>query len=134
MITSDKDRAKAFIDKLDGLIEIRLAKKTRSSQQNRALHLFFRMVADELNEMGLEFTYTGVKGMSMSVPYTEQIVKDFIWRPIQKALFNIESTTKLTTEQIDRILDVIIKFFAESGAEIHFPSSFDIYLNLCYNE
>jgi len=130
MITRDKDKGKAYINEMKDLFEIKPYRKTRSSQQNRALHLFFSMVSEGLNEMGLEFTFIGVKGLELQVMYTPAIVKDFIWRPIQIALFEIHSTTKLTTDQINRILDVIIKFFGEQSVEISFPSSIDTYMDL----
>lgn len=103
-------------------IELSEPKKTRSSQQNRALHLYFELICDELNELGLEFLYTGIKGVDMSTRYTPKIVKDFIWRPIQIAMFDIESTTQIDTIQIDEIIDVLTKFFGEKGIELEFPS------------
>ena len=130
MITRDKNKGKEYIDTMLDLFEIKPYKKTRSSQQNRALHLFFSMVSDALNEMGLEFTFIGVKGLELQVMYTPLIVKDFLWRPIQKALFDIESTKELTTDQINKILDVIVKFFAEQGTGLTFPSSIEIYSEL----
>ena len=93
-----------------------------------ALHLFFQWMADEFNNLGMEFQYTGIKGITISVPYTMAIVKDFVWRPIQIALFNIGSTKDITTEQINEILDVLIKFFGEQGVPIEFPNEFGLYV------
>lgn len=104
------------------VVEVREIKNTRSSQQNRALHLYFKFITQELNEMGHEFTYLGVKGYELSTTYTEEIVKNFFWRPIQKALFEIESTKEIDTDQMNQIIDVINKFFAEKGVFIPFPS------------
>lgn len=49
-----------------------------------------------------------------------------IWRPIQKTLFDIESTTKIDTAMINKILDVLVNFFANKGVQISFPSRFDL--------
>lgn len=103
-------------------VEIKEIKKTRSTRQNSALHLYFTLISNELNEMGAEFNYTGLKGMAISTRYTPDIVKDFFWRPIQETLYKFKSTTKLTTEQINEIVDVISKFFAEKGVNLEFPS------------
>ena len=97
-------------------------KQSRTTTQNRALHKYFAMISTELNEMGTEFNYTGLKGMELSTRYTPTIVKDFFWRPIQLALFDIESTTKLDSKQMNDIIDVISKFFSEKGINLPFPS------------
>ena len=54
--------------------------------------------------------------------YTPTLVKEFVWRPIQLTLFNIESTTKLDTKQMNEVIDVITKFFGDRGIVLPFPS------------
>ena len=95
---------------------------SRTSKQNASLHKFFIIICEQLNEMGLEFHYFGVKGQELTMPYTPDIVKNFFWRPIQKALFDFESTTKLDTFQMNQIINVINKFFSERGVVVDFPS------------
>lgn len=130
MKTKDKSKAIEFINDLpeDALIEVKKVKQTRSSLQNRALHLFFTKVSDALNELGFAFTYDGLQGFKLEITYTPEVVKQFIWKPIQKAMFQTDSTRQLTTKQIDQILEVIGKFFAEQGMDVHFPTQFDVYL------
>jgi hypothetical protein len=79
------------------------------------------MISDQLNELGMEYIYFGLKGQEISLTYTPELVKTFFWKPIQLALFETESTTKLTTEQMNRIIDIIIKFFGDKGVVIEFP-------------
>ena len=128
MVFNDKQSAIDYLNELSGLIEVKPYKGERSSQQNRALHLFFRMVADQLNELGLEFHYSGLKGLELTTRYTEDIVKNFVWRPIQIAMFDKESTRKINHEEINEILDVITKFFGDRGVPVYFPNRFDQYL------
>jgi hypothetical protein len=97
-------------------------KNTRTTKQNSALHLLYSIMCNHLNELGLEYRYFGLKGQVLEMRYTTDIVKNFIWRPIQIALFDIESTTKINTSQINEILDVITKFYADKGVVIQFPS------------
>jgi uncharacterized membrane protein len=97
-------------------------KPTRTITQNKALHLFFTFIADNLNEKGIEYVWTGIKGVEMSAQYNGLIVKEFIWKPIQKQLFGIDSTTQLTTQQINEVADVIIKALGNIGISIQFPS------------
>ncbi len=104
------------------LIELKEIKPTRTNLQNRALHLFFNMISDELNNLGLEFRYAGLVSKEIAIPYTWLIVKDRVWRPIQITLFDIESTKEINTEQINKIADVLIKFFGERGISISFPN------------
>ena len=124
------DRNKAIEYCKTAELPIEIKKQTRSGQQNRALHLFFRFVSESLNDIGLTFNYTGIKGMTLETRYTEQIVKDFIRRPIQIAMFDKQSTTEITTHEINEIIDVITKFFADRGVEVNFPSEFGLYLKL----
>ena len=103
-------------------VELKQLKPTRTSRQNAALHKYFIFIADELNELGMEFQYFGVSGKQLSMRYNATIVKDYFWRPIQLTLFEIESTTKLNTVQMNEIIDVITKFFSDKGVLIPFPS------------
>ena len=102
--------------------ELKGISQSRNAKQNRALHLYFRFISNSLNELGMEFKYHGLKINHVTTRYTENIVKEFIWRPIQIALFDIESTTKINTKQINQIIDVITKYFGERGINIQFPS------------
>ena len=97
-------------------------KNTRTTRQNSALHLLFTIIANQLNEMGVEFQHIGLKGQIISTRHNPHLVKEHVWKPIQKALFDIESTTKLNTEQINEVVDVLAKFFGERGIVIQFPS------------
>ena len=69
----------------------------------------------------MDFTYNGLNIAKVSLKHTPHIVKEFIWRPIQIAMFEIESTTKLDTKQMNDIIDVIVNFFANMGVVMEFP-------------
>ncbi len=120
----DANRAKARLNNLINsgkVIELVARKVNRTTKQNSALHKYFEFIATELNELGMEFQYQGIKGMNISLRYTPELVKDFIWRPIQIALFEIQSTKDLDTKQMNDIIDILIKYFGERGIEIAFP-------------
>ena len=95
----------------------------RSSQQNKSLHVLFQNISFELNRIGMEFTFHGIKGMEIQTTYTPEIVKEFIWRPLQNAMLDKQSTTKLTTSDINAIFEVLAKWFSEKGVIIEFPST-----------
>jgi len=94
----------------------------RTGNQNSSLHLFFTMIAEQLNELGQEFCFTGITGKELSIPYTDVVVKHMFWKPIQKTMFDIDSTTKLDTSQLNQIINVFIKFFGDKGIIVEFPS------------
>lgn len=122
---TDCFKAKQYFDKLmnqDCKFELKKIVQSRSSLQNSSLHLFFVFVANELNNLGMTFTYDGLKLKGLESRYTELIVKEFIWRPIQIAMFDIKSTKKINTKQINEIVDVFTKYFGDKGIDLVFPS------------
>lgn len=121
----DAVKAQSLINdfiRLGKTVEIIQKKNTRSLKQNSALHLLFTIISSQLNEMGVEFKYFGLKGKVLSVRHTPNLVKEHVWRPLQIALFDIQSTKKINTQQINEIVDVLSKYFAEKGVVIQFPS------------
>ncbi len=125
---SDKKDLRAFEVESDiftvrkSLVELKEVKRNRTTQQNSALHKFFVLISEQLNELGMEYRYFGLKGQEISLKYTPELVKMFFWKPIQVALFNYESTTKLNTKEMNEIIDIIIKFFGDKGVLIEFPN------------
>lgn len=99
----------------------------RTKQQNRALHVLFQLYANTLNEVGLDMRKT--LKPEINIPWSGNSVKEFLWRPIQKAQLNKESTTELTTVEIDQIFDTINKHMGERfGLYTPFPSIDEIIL------
>ena len=95
-IKKAKERFDGFI-RLGKTIDLIEKKNTRTTRQNSALHLLFNIISNQLNEMGMEYQYMGLKGKTISLMYTHTLVKEMVWRPIQKSMFDIDSTTKLNT-------------------------------------
>lgn len=83
----------------------------RTTQQNKALHLYFQIVADVLNDAGLDMRKTLKPGIE--IPWTKDAIKDYLWRPIQMSYLRKRSTTELTTRDIDKIYDILNRHLAE---------------------
>jgi len=84
----------------------------RTSTQSNALHLFCKLLADSLNEAGLDVRK--VVKPTFNIPWTKESVKEYIWRPFQKALFQTTSTRDLSKlEQIDLIHKTIMRELGE---------------------
>lgn len=110
-------------------VEINDFVKTRSNLQNRALHLYFTECATQFNELGFTFNYHDpFTGHIIEMTWTGEMIKEYIWRPIQLTLFDKKSTTKLTTSEINEIVEILSKHFAENGSQVHFPN-WQIFLN-----
>jgi len=103
-------------------IKLEVVRKKRTTAQNRALHLWFTLIAQELNNIGMTFEYRGIKQLELNVPYTLEIVKDFIYKPIIKSMYKLDSTTKLTSQQINEVFDVVNLALAKYDIHLPFPS------------
>ena len=93
--------------------------KQRSQTQNAALHLFCSQVADALNDAGFDFREFVREGYA--VPFNENLVKEYLWRPIQKALTGKDSTTKPERHEYSAIYDVLNLKLAEHGLFVPWP-------------
>lgn len=95
--------------------------KQRSLTQNRALHLYCQHLADALNAAGLDFR-TMIKE-EIDVPWTMELVKDHLWRPIQKAVTGEDSTVKPERGEYSKIYDVLNKHLGEKkGLFVAWPT------------
>lgn len=93
----------------------------RTTRQNKALHLLYGMLADELNDSGLDMKKVLKPGVD--IPWTKESIKEYIWRPIQEAQLNKKSTKDLTTKEIDEVFDTINRHLGEKfGVFVPFPS------------
>jgi len=83
-----------------------MEEEKRTIQQNKALHKWFELLAEALNDSGLDMKKT--LKHDIDIPWTKDMIKKHLWKPVQKAVLNKESTTKLLkVEEIDKVFDVI---------------------------
>ena len=102
-----------------------MEEEKRTTQQNKSLWLWFTLLAEKLNDSGLDMRkiFEGFKE-GVNVPWDKQSVHDYLWMPFQKAVLLKDSTTKLKKkEDIDNVYDVFNKYFGEKyGFYQEFPS------------
>ena len=121
MNTETIDQAKEEIKKKFKNAKIKHLEKNRTDQQNRALHLYFTLLADALNDAGFDMKKTIRK--DVDIAWSGISVKEYLWRPIQKTYLQEKSTTRLKTGDIDKIYDILNKIIGErTGVHISFPS------------
>lgn len=96
--------------------------RTRTARQNRALHVFLRLLSEALNDAGLD--QRKVLKPNFPIPWTTHSTKENLFKPIMKAMFEIESTTKLERVQVSQVYDVLNRSLSEKyGISIPFPEA-----------
>lgn len=79
------------------------------------------MLSDELNTAGLEMKV--VLKPDYKIWWTPEAIKENLWKPLQKAMYQKESTTELTTAQVDKVFEQLAHILGEKyGLELTFPS------------
>ena len=95
----------------------------RTIPQNNSLHLFCKMVAEELNDAG--YTVNMVMKENWDVSWTAGLVKELIWKGFLKAKYNKDSTTEMTTKEVDAVYnDININLAEKFGISLEFPDRF----------
>jgi len=93
----------------------------RTLTQNAALHVYFKLISDALNDAGLDMRK--VLKPTIDIPWSPKTVKEYMWRPVMKAQLGKSSTTEMTTVDIDKVFDTINRHLAEKfGITEPFPS------------
>lgn len=96
--------------------------KQRTAKQNAALHKFFRMLANALNDAGFEMKKV-LAAKSVDVRWSAESVKEVLWRPLQEAIINETSTTKVDRKAYDKVYEVLMKHLGElCGVYVPFPN------------
>ena len=96
--------------------------KPRTLSQNKSLHKLFTDVSSHCVSVGLDQKTVVNKLESYSCPTSPAFVKE-TWRAMQIAITGKESTTELTSTEINQVYDVFSKFWSElTGEQFTFPS------------
>ena len=95
----------------------------RTLQQNRAIHKYCALVAEELNRQGIDMK--ALLKPEIEIPATPELIKSHIWKPVQDIMLDKESTTELDTKDVDSVYQVIARHLAEKhGISVAFPDRF----------
>ena len=93
----------------------------RTVTQNSALHVYCGLLATAFNEAGLYYTFT-FNGKESQCEWTPETVKERIWRTVQKAVTNKDSSTRLTTKECTKVYENVNLLTAEKfGISIDWP-------------
>ena len=117
-MVDSKDKANFFISFIlkqweDGKTILYYIKDTsRSDRQNNAMHLWFRQIAEELNDAGCWVRHPFSD--KLEIPFTEVLVKEMLYKPIIKAMYDKPSTAKLTPIQLSEAAEVLTRWLSEN--------------------
>lgn len=93
----------------------------RTLKQNKSLHLWFTLLAKEMTARGLDMKK--VLEPSVEITPTMELVKDYVWRPLQIAKYGKESTADLTTLELQGVYQDLDRFFlSKHGINLPLPS------------
>lgn len=119
----DKEDEKAIGDKNTIVADVKGERSKRTTLQNRALHKFCSMLSEALNAAGWDMKRTLTK--QAEIPWSAETVKDFLWRPIQVAMLDKESTTKLETAEVSQVYETLNRHTSSKlGVSVEFPNRF----------
>lgn len=83
--------------------------------------MFFGQLAAALNDAGLDMRKT--LKQSVEIPWSGDRVKEFLWRPIQRAVVEKTSTTELDTRDPSEVYEILNRHLAQKfGIHVPFPS------------
>ncbi len=96
--------------------------KQRTLLQNRALHLYFTHLAEELNGAGLEMKAV-LAAKDVDVPWTGATIKEVVWKPVMEAQLGKKSTTEMTSKDIDSVFETLTRHLAQKfDLVVDFPN------------
>lgn len=96
-------------------------KQTRTKKQNDSLHLYFEHLAQTLNDAGLDVRAT--LKPEIDIPWSKVLIKELLWRPIQKIYLKKKSTTRLTKDEVSQVYKILDTHLRQKfGVMVDFPS------------
>ena len=97
--------------------------KQRTQLQNNSLHLWFSLVADELNRQGYDVRAVLQLSSRAEIQWTGEAVKEHLWRPVQIQYNGKQSTTRASTKDYPAIYETLNKTLGEKlGVHVPWPS------------
>ena len=129
---TDKNTASFFVTYINDQVEqgidrvYTIQKMDRTYRQNNALHLLFRNMAKALNDAGFEISHPFKP--DLEIPWSEESVKDLLYRPIITSYFKVERSSLLDTAQLSESMDILVDAVnRNTGVLVNIPSQESLY-------
>lgn len=124
---TDKNTAKFFVAYIEDQVEqgidrvYTIQKMDRTYRQNRTIHLLFRRMAEALNDAGFEISHPFKP--DLEIPWSEESVKDLLYRPIISSYFKVDRSSLLDTAQLSESMEILVDAVnRNTGVLVHIPS------------
>ncbi len=99
-----------------------MEEEKRTITQNKAMHKYFELLANELNSAGLSMQKT--LKPEIDIDWTPEMIKKYLWKPVQNTMYSKLSTTKLNTKEVSQIYETLNRLTAQKfGISVAFPSN-----------
>lgn len=124
LIPYDKEEIEKLNKLKDGIYQVKLSNlDLRTLTQNRAFHLYFTMVAVQLNNSGLYINkLIKEEKYKADIDWSGNLVKEQLWKPIQNAILDKKSTTQLEKAEVDRVYNTLNRYLSGMGISVPFPN------------
>src|SRR6185503_8600520 len=95
VFTNQKEAREYFLSIENKPVSVKITRDTgvRTPDQNRAMHKYFSLLAEALNDAGLTVQHILQKKIELN--WTPMMIKELLWRDVQIRLFGKESTKDL---------------------------------------
>ncbi len=125
LVFDNRNEIAKYLDTVEGkslIVKIERETGVRSGTQNNALHKYFELLSAEFNAAGIDVQL--FLKQTVDIEFTPTLVKELLWRPLQKALTEKSSTTQLDkASDISTIYDHITRHIGEKfEIFVEFPS------------
>lgn len=117
-IVDSKEKAEFFIafikDQFQSgtILTYSIKQENRTERQNSAMHLWFRQISEELNDCGCWVRHPFSD--TLEIPFTDVLVKEMLYKPIIKAMYDKNSTGKLTVRELSESAEVLVRWLSEN--------------------
>ena len=85
----------------------------RSDQQRKAIEVFCRELAEQLNVGGFDQRKVLAERDAPEIPWSQATVKENLFKPILEAMKGKGSTAKMTTSECDEVHRVLHRWLSE---------------------
>lgn len=104
-------------------VDIAVGERQRSDQQRKAIEVYCNELAKAMNAAGLDQrAVLASMREGVEIPWSQDRVKDTLWREVQKAMLDKTSTTNLSRQEVSQVYETLNKWTSQTlGVSVPFP-------------
>ena len=108
-------------------VDITVGERQRSDQQRKAIEVYCNMLARALNDAGMDQrAVLAQMREGVEIPWSQDRVKDTLWREVQKAMLSKTSTTNLSRQEVSQVYEALNRWTGQTlGVSVPFPQKRD---------